>query len=114
MKFTLLVGVIASAQALIVGDGQVCNTMQGCKETTSKCCYAKGASSLAGLYDNLYCVPEGSTTLKVAGNDLSIGLCPAKDDWLPGSTGNVMHGTGGASHIAVGFTAVLAAAYVAV
>ena len=98
---------------MVVGDNQVCNTMQGCKETTSKCCYAKGASSLAGLYDNLYCVPEGSTSLKVAGNTLTVGLCPSKSDWLPGSTGNVMHGTGGASHIAVGFTAVLAAAYVA-
>ena len=61
----------------------------------------------------MYCVPEGTSTLKVAGNTLKVGLCPAKDDWLPGSTGNVVNGTGGASHIAVGFTAVLAAAYVA-
>ena len=112
MKFTLLVGVIASAQALVSGDGDTCNTVQGCKEKTSKCCYAKGTDT-AGLYDNLYCVPEGTTTLKVAGNDLKIGLCPAKDDWLPGSTGNVVNGTGGASHIAVGFSAVLAAAYIA-
>ena len=112
MKFTLI-GVIASAQALVAGDSQVCNTVQGCKETTSKCCYAKGDTSLGGLYDNLYCVPEGTTSLKVAGNTLKIGLCPAKDDWLPGSTGNVVNGTGGASHLAVGMTAVAAAAYAA-
>ena len=61
----------------------------------------------------MYCVPEGTSTLKVAGNTLKVGLCPAKDDWLPGSTGNVVNGTGGASHIAVGFSAVLAAAYIA-
>ena len=113
MKFSLIACAIASAQALVVGDGQVCNTVQGCKGTTSKCCYAKGSSDLGGLYDNLYCVPEGTPTLKVAGNTLTVGLCPAKDDWLPGSTGNVVNGAGGASHLAVGFTAVVAAAYVA-
>ena len=113
MKFSLIACAIASAQALVVGDGQVCNTVQGCKGTTSKCCYAKGSSDLGGLYDNLYCVPEGTPTLKVAGNTLAVGLCPAKDDWLPGSTGNVVNGAGGASHRAVGFTAVVAAAYVA-
>ena len=113
MKVTLIAGLIASAQAGVVIDGAVCNTVQGCKETTSKCCYGTGATSLGGLYDNLYCVPEGSSTLTVLGNSLTVGLCPVKDDWLPGSTGNVVNGAGGASHLALGFSAVLAAAYAA-
>ena len=111
MKFTLIASVIAGANALVANDNEVCNTVQGCKQDTSKCCYAKGASSLGGLYDNLYCVPEGTTTLKVLGHELAVGTCPAKDDWLPGSTGNIVSGTGGASHLAAGFSAVVAAAF---
>ena len=70
-------------------------------------------NSIGQLYDNLYCVPDGTPELTIVGNKLKVGLCPKKATWLPGSTGNVMNGVGAASHIAVGFSAVVASLYAA-
>ena len=60
MKFTALAAIISTTRGLAVADNMVCNTLDGCEESASKCCYAIGTDDLGGLYDNLYCVPDGT------------------------------------------------------
>ena len=54
MKFiAFLIAAVAGAK---VRDGQICNTIDGCINDTSKCCYVKAAQEAGKVYDGLYCV----------------------------------------------------------
>ena len=115
MKFFSLLAFVGLANTLQVGDNQVCNTLDGCIETSSKCCYATSKTSVGNLYNNLYCVPDGTPEITVAGNVLKVDFenCPKKVVWLPGATGNAMDGVGSASYMTIGLTSVAASLYAA-